>query len=214
MKIVTLGSPGVGKGTYTQELVKRLNLVHISTGDIFRKNIAEGTEIGLKIKDLMDAGNFVPDEIVFEILRNRLGEDDCQNGFVLDGFPRSVVQAEELDKITKIDLALNFKADHEVIMDRFSGREICQSCKKIYHVRNIIPKVKGICDDCGGNIIQRDDDKPEIIKNRLAIYEEKSAPLIEFYRNKGILRELIINEEFGKHKEMIMARILEVVNNN
>lgn len=207
MKLILLGSPGVGKGTYTQELVKDLNIVQISTGDIFRENIKSKTVLGQKVENYLSTGKLVPDELVIEIVRERLKEKDCQKGFILDGFPRTLRQAEALDKITKIDLVLNFKADHQVIIDRLSGRRICRSCKWIYHLKNSPTKIDGQCDKCEGETFHRPDDFPEAIQKRLSVYETETAPLIDYYKKKGLLREVVVNEEFSKYREEIMNRI-------
>jgi len=211
MKIVVLGSPGVGKGTYTQELVKGLNLIHVSTGDIFREKIKNQTELGKQVESYLSSGGLVPDELVIAVIKERLSREDCVKGFILDGFPRTVKQAEALGKITSIDLVLNFKADKEVIIDRLGGRRICRSCKWIYHVRNIVPKVEGKCDYCEGELYQRPDDVQEAIDKRLNTYEKETAPLIGYYREKGVLKEITINEEFGKYKDIIMERIMKVI---
>ncbi len=212
MKIIVLGSPGVGKGTYTQELVKVLNLTHLSTGDIFREHIKNQTELGKQVESYLSEGKLVPDQLTIELVEERLSQPDCAEGFILDGFPRTISQAEALDKITTLDLAINFKANQEVIITRLSGRRICKSCKWIYHTRLLKSKIEGKCDHCGGDIIQRPDDTPQAIEKRLAAYEKEAAPLIEYYQNKGILREITINEEFGKYGNIIMERILKVIN--
>jgi len=214
MKIIVLGSPGVGKGTYTQDLVKILNLIHISTGDLFRENIKNETELGKQAQEFINQGKLVPDQITISMVKERLSKDDCKNGFILDGFPRTVAQAEALEKITPLDLVLNFKADPETIIARLGGRIICKKCARIYHQKNLIPKQEGICDFCGGELNVRDDDKPEAVEKRLKLYQEQAAPLIDFYKKKNFLREITINEEYGIHKKMIQERILKVINNS
>ncbi len=212
MKIVVLGSPGVGKGTYTQDLIKILNLVHVSSGDLFRNNIKNETELGLKAQEYIKRGELVPDKITIGMVRARLSEEDCQKeGFVLDGFPRTVPQAEALTEITGLDLVINFKADDEIIVGRLSGRIICRKCARIYHLKNMPPKEEGVCDFCGGEIYQRDDDKPEAVKKRLGAYHEQAAPLIEYYLEKCLLKEITVNEEYGLHKDLIQRRILDVI---
>ncbi|MBU1111532.1 MAG: adenylate kinase [archaeon] len=211
MKIVVLGSPGVGKGTYIGGILEVMPTTHISTGDIFRENMKNNTELGQKVKQYMEAGQLVPDELVIDLVKDRLAQDDCKDGFILDGFPRTVEQAQALDGITDLDMVVSFKADQEVILGRLSGRRICRNCKTIWHIKNIPTKVEGVCDKCDGEVYQRKDDSPETIKERLEIYEKKTTPLIDFYKEKGLLREIVINEDFGAHKEMIMERIMKVI---
>jgi len=215
MKLVVLGSPGAGKGTYTQELVKRLNLVHISTGEIFRHLAQEGNPLGLKVKEkYLSQGKLVPDDVVISLVKERLSNNDCEAGFILDGFPRTLEQAEALQNIVKIDTVLLFKADDDVIISRISGRMTCQDCGRIYHMKNMNPKQEGVCDICGGEVLIRSDDNEEAVRDRLRIYREKTAPLINYYRKKGLLSELLINEDFGTHGEMIIARIMKVLGIN
>lgn len=208
MKIVLLGSPGVGKGTYATAIKDILKIPHISTGDLFRENRKNNTELGKKAQEYMDKGDLVPDEITIEMLKERIANE---TGFLLDGFPRTIPQAEALDQITKIDLALNFTADHDIIIQRLSGRRICKKCGAIFHLQNIIPKVENICDHCGGELYQRPDEKPEVIKERLKVYQEKTAPLIDYYQNKGILKTVQVNEDFSTHKEEIIKRIMDAI---
>jgi adenylate kinase len=213
MKILVLGSPGVGKGTYTSALVKAKHLVHISTGDLFRNNIKNQTELGKKVKEYLDSGALVPDELTIALVKDRLEKEDCKfKGFILDGFPRTIPQADALEQITRIDLVIKFSADHDVIMSRLTGRMICKGCGEIYHKINIKPKVKGVCDLCGKELYVRDDDTPVSVEKRLALYQEKTAPLIDYYKEKGILESLTFNEDFGSHGEEILRKILEVVN--
>jgi adenylate kinase len=214
MKIIALGSPGVGKGTYATEIVRKYNMLHISTGQIFRDNIKGGTELGLKAKEYIDAGKLVPDEVTIDMVKDRLAKEDCQEGgFLLDGFPRTIPQAESLSEFCKMDLVINFKADSDVIIQRLSGRRICRKCGTTFHAVNIKPKQEGVCDSCGGELYQRDDDKPEAIKQRLIVYEEQTAPLIGYYTEKGMLKEITINEDFGEHKEDIMNRVFNLIDN-
>jgi len=187
MRIVLLGPPGIGKGSYAKELSKRLGIPHISTGDIFREEIKKETELGKKVKKYVEKGELVPDEIVIEVVRNRLSQPDCQKGFILDGFPRTLIQAKALNEITKIDIVFNFEAPIDVIIDRVSGRRICRKCGAIYHIRYNPPKKNGICDICGGELYQREDDKPEIVKHRLELYDKQFKPIVEYYEKKGLL---------------------------
>ena len=190
MNIVILGPPGVGKGTYAGFLSKKYNIPKISVGDLFRKAIKDETELGKKIKGYVSSGDLVPDEIVIELVKNRLEEDDCEKGFLLDGYPRTVAQAEAMGKFKKIDVALNFVAPDEVIMSRIGGRRTCSKCGAIYHIKNVPPKVEGICDRCGGRLIQRSDEKPQVIKNRLVVYREKTKPVSDYLRKKGCLVDI------------------------
>jgi len=208
MNIILLGSPGVGKGTYATELSKRLNIPHISTGDIFRKHMAESTELGVKTKEFIDKGQLVPDSITIEMTKQEF--EKCPNGFLLDGFPRTIAQAEAFET-TKINMVLNFIADDEIIIQRLSGRRTCKQCSAIFHIKNIPPKKEGVCDKCGGELYQRDDEKPEVIKNRLDVYNKQTKPLIDYYKGKGLLKEVKVNEDFGTHKELIMDRIFKAI---
>lgn len=191
MKIVMLGAPGAGKGTQAEKLAEKYGLPHISTGDIFRKNLKEGTELGKEAKTYMDAGKLVPDELTVRILLDRVGNDDCKDGYILDGFPRTIPQAEALDaelgKIKeKIDFAIDVDVPDDNIVNRMSGRRACPKCGATYHLEFIPPKNDGVCDVCGAELIIRDDDKPETVKNRLAIYHEQTQPLVDYYRKKGV----------------------------
>lgn len=193
MKIIMLGAPGAGKGTQAKMIADKFSIPHISTGDIFRANIKNGTELGMEAKKYMDQGLLVPDELTVKILLDRVAQDDCKNGYVLDGFPRTIPQAEVLDKALtelgdKIDYAINVDVPDENIINRMSGRRACVTCGATYHVIHIPPKSEGICDKCGAQLILRDDDKPETVKNRLNVYHEQTQPLIDFYSSKGVLK--------------------------
>lgn len=193
MKIIMLGAPGAGKGTQAQMIADKYNIPHISTGDIFRENVKNGTELGMEAKKYMDKGLLVPDELTVKILLDRVAKDDCKNGYVLDGFPRTIPQAEVLDNALnelgeKIDYTINVDVPDTNIIRRMSGRRACLSCGATYHIEHVPPKKEGICDKCGKELVQRDDDKEETVKNRLEVYHKQTQPLIEFYTKKGVLK--------------------------
>ena len=193
MKIIMLGAPGAGKGTQAKMIADKYQVPHVSTGDIFRANIKNGTELGMEAKKYMDQGQLVPDELTVKILLDRVAQPDCKNGYVLDGFPRTIPQAEVLDKALaelseSIDYAINVDVPDENIVRRMSGRRACLSCGATYHIEHIPPKKEGICDTCGQELVLRDDDKPETVLNRLDVYHKQTQPLIDFYTEKGVLR--------------------------
>ncbi|MBE5924345.1 MAG: adenylate kinase [Lachnospiraceae bacterium] len=195
MKIIMLGAPGAGKGTQAKMIAAKYGIPHISTGDIFRANIKNGTELGAKAKQYMDKGELVPDELVVDLVIDRFKEPDCANGYVLDGFPRTIPQAEALDKALTaigetVDYAINVEVPDENIINRMGGRRACVGCGATYHVVYSPTKVEGKCDTCGGDLIIRDDDKPETVKNRLSVYHEQTQPLIDYYTKKGIIKEV------------------------
>ena len=201
MNIVVLGPPGVGKGTYAGVLSKKQGIPTISVGDLFRNAIKNETPLGKKIKGYVSSGDLVPDEVVVELVKNRLEEDDCKNGFILDGYPRTVPQAEAMEKFKKVNVALNFFAPDEVIMERIGGRRTCSKCGAIYHTKNVPPKTEGKCDKCSGELIQRADEKPEVIKKRLVVYREKTKPVADYLRKKGVIADINANypiEEIDK----------------
>lgn len=195
MKIIMLGAPGAGKGTQAKKIAAKYSIPHISTGDIFRANIKNGTELGKKAKTYMDQGCLVPDELVVDLVVDRIHQDDCENGYVLDGFPRTIPQAEALDKALAeldetIDYAINVEVPDENIVKRMSGRRACVGCGATYHIVHAPAKTENICDTCGGELILRDDDKPETVLKRLDIYHEQTKPLIDYYTDKNILVEV------------------------
>ena len=188
MKIIMLGAPGAGKGTQAKKVAKKYNIPHISTGDIFRANIKEGTELGKRAKEYMDKGELVPDDITIGMLLDRIHKADCKDGFVLDGFPRTIPQAkslsEALSKLNeKIDYAINIDVPDDSIITRMSGRRACLSCGSTYHIKYSAPKKENICDNCGSELVIRDDDKPETVKKRLDVYHKQTQPLIDYYDN-------------------------------
>jgi len=187
MNIVLLGPPGIGKGTVAGKLSKRLKLPHIATGDMLRENVSQKTKLGLKAQSYMDKGLLVPDELVIEMMKERLQKDDYKKGFILDGFPRTINQAEEIGKVTKIDKVVNIQASDKIIIERLSKRRVCDKCGFNYHLDFIKPNREGICDKCSGTLYRREDDKPEAIKERLKVYREKTEPLINYYKEKGLI---------------------------
>jgi len=195
MKIIMLGAPGAGKGTQAKKIAAKYAIPHISTGDIFRANIKNNTELGQKAKTYMDKGELVPDELVVDLIMDRFKEADCANGYVLDGFPRTIPQAEALDKALSangesVDYAVNVEVPDENIINRMSGRRACVGCGATYHIVYNPTKVEGKCDACGADLILRDDDKPETVEKRLNVYHEQTQPLIDYYKAKGILKEV------------------------
>ena len=195
MKIIMLGAPGAGKGTQAKKIAEKYDIPHISTGDIFRANIKNGTELGQKAKTYMDQGLLVPDELVCDLVVDRVQQDDCKKGYILDGFPRTIPQAESLDAALSrlgeaVDYAINVEVPDENIVKRMGGRRACVGCGATYHLVYAAPKKEGICDNCGAELILRDDDKPETVQKRLGVYHEQTQPLIDYYTKKGILKEV------------------------
>ena len=195
MKIIMLGAPGAGKGAQAKMIAEKYGIPHISTGDIFRYNIKNGTELGKEAKKYMDQGLLVPDELTVKILLDRVAKDDCKNGYVLDGFPRTIPQAEVLEEaLTKlgdrIDYAINVEVPDENIVKRMGGRRACVNCGATYHIVSIPTKVEGICDRCGNPVVLRDDDKPETVQKRLKVYHEQTQPLIDYYKKQNILKSV------------------------
>ena len=195
MKIIMLGAPGAGKGTQAKMIAEKYSIPHVSTGDIFRANIKNGTELGKQAKEYMDAGKLVPDELTVKILLDRVAQDDCKDGYVLDGFPRTIPQAEVLEDALnklgdKIDYAINVDVPDENIVRRMSGRRACLKCGAPYHIEHIPPKQEGICDTCGSELVLRDDDKPETVLNRLKVYHDQTQPLIDFYTERNVLKSV------------------------
>ena len=214
MKIIMLGAPGAGKGTQAKKIAAKYDIPHISTGDIFRANIKNGTELGNKAKTYMDQGLLVPDELVVDLVVDRVQQDDCKNGYVLDGFPRTIPQAEALDKALaalgdKVDYAIDVNVPDENIVNRMGGRRACVGCGATYHLVYAPTKTEGICDVCGKELILRDDDKPETVQKRLNVYHEKTQPLIDYYTKAGILKTVDgtvdINDVFAAIVEILGA---------
>ncbi len=212
MKIIMLGAPGAGKGTQAKSIAEKYGIPHISTGDIFRANIKNGTELGKKAKAYMDQGMLVPDELTLDLVMDRFAQDDCEKGYVLDGFPRTIPQAEALteallEKGEKIDYAIDVAVPDEAIISRMSGRRACLTCGATYHVEFNPPKQEGVCDTCGAALVQRDDDKPETVKKRLSVYHQQTQPLIEYYERQGVLRQV----DGTKSMDQVFAGIIEIL---
>jgi adenylate kinase len=210
VRIVLLGMPGVGKGTQAKALAKQLNILHICSGDLLRQAVSKGSELGKKAKDFMDKGELVPDNLVDQLIRERINQSDAKNGFVLDGYPRNNQQAMELDKMLlsnqqEIDAVICLEASPEVIIQRLTGRRLCSKCQANFHIKNMPPKREGICDYCGGKLYRRRDDNEETIKNRLKVYQQATLSLIDYYRNKNKLQKILADEE----ADVVLKKILK-----
>ncbi len=219
MNLVFLGLPGAGKGTQAALLAEKYNIPHISTGDMFREAVKQETELGKKAKEYMEAGELVPDQVTIGIVRERLAQDDCRRGFILDGFPRTIAQAEALEEVLQelnreLDLALLIDAPEEELVERLTGRRVCQNCGATYHVKFDPPEVEGICDECGGKLEQRDDDKPATVKKRLEVNRKKTEKMIDFYSSRGILTEIDARGEIEDIQEKIIRLIEDGLNDN
>ncbi len=204
MQIILLGPPGAGKGTQSRTITKKLGIPHISTGDILRQASSQKTPLGLTAKDYMDRGHLVSDDLMINLIKERIKREDCKKGFLLDGFPRTIPQAEALEKISHIDKVIKLKIENEVAIERLSGRRTCKDCNAMYHIIYISPKREGICDRCGGKLIIREDDRKEAILERLEVYREETRPLIKYYRKKGLL--IIIDG--GRAKQEVTEDLL------
>jgi len=210
MRLILLGPPGAGKGTYASRLSSRLGIPHISTGDMVREEIRAGTPLGRILKEYSSRGELVPDEIIIRLLRERIEKPDCDEGFILDGFPRTIPQAEALDEMIKIDLVINLNVPDDIIILRLSNRLVCRRCGAIYNRLTLKPKRDMICDICGGELYTREDDKPEVVKERLKVYRRQTQPLIEYYRKKGILRDVYCKDPTVK-PEVIVDEIMKII---
>ena len=215
MDMILLGLPGVGKGTQAKKLEDKLEIPHIATGDIFREAIKNKTPLGKKAKSFIDAGELVPDEVTIGIVEERLKESDCKDGFILDGFPRTIAQAEALDEILseqnrELDLAIYLQAEIDILVERLAGRRVCVDCGATYHVKNDPPEVEGVCDKCGGELIQRSDDQEKTVKKRIEVNKEKTAKLADYYQNKGILHEVESTGGIDK----VQARLMKLIEAN
>ena len=208
MKLILLGAPGAGKGTQAEVLCKKLNIPSISTGNILRAAIKDGTPTGLKAKEYIDSGALVPDEVIIGIINERLAQDDCKNGYILDGVPRTIAQAEALEKAgIRFDAVVSIEVSEEQILRRMTGRRVCGACGASYNVEFVPPRVEGICDSCGGKLIQRKDDTPETVRERLKVYHTETEPLTEFYANRGLLRPV----NCADTKEAVTQAILDAL---
>jgi len=210
-KIIFLGPPGSGKGIVSQRVAPTIKAQHISIGELFRQNLKEQSEIGLKAKEFMEKGELVPDEIVIEMLKQRIEKEDCKKGFILDGFPRTIPQAQSLHKLIEIDVAVHMNVTEEVIIIRNATRVSCKDCGQIYNLRTSSPKKQGICDNCQGQVIRRKDDEPEVMRNRLKVYQDQTYPLIDFYKDKGVLAEVFC-DKIEQTPEETFQQVMEAIN--
>lgn len=215
MRLVFLGPPGAGKGTQADIVSERLGLPHISPGDMFRKAVKEGTPLGSKVKAFMDRGELVPDDVTIEVIEERISRPDCARGFILDGFPRNLAQAEALERMferlgLRLDAVINFEVPLDILVDRSVGRRVCRSCGATYHVRYNQPRVEGVCDACGATLVQRDDDKEETVKQRLKVYLEQTEPLVDYYARRGKLLSVDGSRPVG----VVTAEILKTLGVN
>ncbi|MEA5096811.1 adenylate kinase [Sedimentibacter saalensis] len=212
MRAILLGPPGAGKGTQADTIVKEFSIPHISTGDIFRKNIKEGTVLGKKAKEYMDQGLLVPDELTVELVKDRLLDEDCKNGFLLDGFPRTIFQADALEEALKdmdqsLDYVVNIEVRKELLIERAVGRRVCKDCGQTYHMTFNRPAMEGVCDNCKGELLQRKDDTEETVTKRINVYQEQTEPLIEYYTNKGIIVNIDGEKPIAEVGKNIVAKL-------
>lgn len=209
MRLILLGAPGAGKGTQADFITEKLGIPVVSTGNLLRSAIAHGTELGKKAASYMDNGSLVPDELVLDLVRERISQPDCRKGMVFDGFPRTLAQAEALDKVMEVDMVLFLKVEDEVIVQRMSGRRTCPECQTTYHVVSHPPRAEGICDKCGAALGIRKDDRPEVVRQRLAVYHKQTEPIVKYYQQKGLLR-VIDSEETVEGTSALVAQALGV----
>lgn len=214
MRLILLGPPGVGKGTQASRIIEKYDIPHISSGDMFRTNIKEGTELGVSAKEYMDKGLLVPDELVISMVMDRLSQDDCKDGFLLDGFPRTIDQGKELDKGleklgVKLDKVINIQADKDILIERITGRRVCEKCGATYHIKYNPPKVEGVCDIDGGKLYQREDDTVETVTTRIEVYYEQTEPLIDYYRKKNLILDVDGTREIQEIFETIVNSLSE-----
>lgn len=214
MRLILLGPPGVGKGTQASRIIEKYDIPHISSGDMFRTNIKEGTELGVSAKEYMDKGLLVPDELVISMVMDRLSQDDCKEGFLLDGFPRTIDQGKELDKgleelDVELDKVINIQADKDILIERITGRRVCEKCGATYHIKYNPPKVEGVCDIDGGKLYQREDDTVETVTTRIEVYYEQTEPLIDYYRKKNLILDVDGTREIQEIFETIVNSLSE-----
>ncbi len=212
MRVILLGPPGAGKGTQAASIAKEVGIPHISTGEMFRASLKEGTPLGLEAKKYMDSGELVPDDVVVGMVRERIQQPDCKEGFLLDGFPRTIIQAQKLDETLEndglnMDLVVNLVCNDKTVLSRLTGRRVCRNCGAIYHVENMPSKQSGICDECGGELYQRDDDKADTILNRLEVYRNSTEALIDYYRQKDLLKDVDANAQREETLNAMLALI-------
>ncbi len=212
MRVILLGPPGAGKGTQAASIAKEVGIPHISTGEMFRASLKEGTPLGLEAKKYMDSGELVPDDVVVGMVRERIQQPDCKEGFLLDGFPRTIIQAQKLDETLEndglnMDLVVNLVCNDKTVLSRLTGRRVCRNCGAIYHVENMPSKQSGICDECGGELYQRDDDKADTILNRLEVYRNSTEALIDYYRQKDLLKDVDANAQREETLKAMLALI-------
>lgn len=212
MRLILLGQPGVGKGTQAVVLAKKLNILNICSGDLLRQAVSQGTELGKRAKDFMDKGELVPDNLVSQLVMERISREDARDDFILDGYPRNINQARELDRMLagnhqEIDMVIYLTANQDVIIQRLTGRRLCENCQANFHIKNMPPKKEGVCDHCGGKLYQRLDDNEETIKNRLKVYQQTTSPLIEYYRSKNKLKQIPADEEADIVLEVILREL-------
>jgi adenylate kinase len=210
MRIIILGPQGSGKGTYASRLSPILGIPHISTGDMCREEVKAGTARGKEIEKYVNAGNLVPDEIILQMVKERLKKPDCEKGFIFDGFPRTLNQAKELEKIAAPDVALYLDVPEWILIERLGSRVVCEKCGKIYNLRTLKPKKEGICDECGGKLVRRKDDTPEAIRKRLEEYEKKTKPIVDFYKEKGILKKVSC-DKIDIPPDVMVEKILKIL---
>ena len=203
MRLIMLGAPGSGKGTQARFIVKQYNIPQISTGDLLRAAVKEATELGIKAQEYMNLGNLVPDDLVLLLLKERISQDDCSDGFVLDGFPRNLAQAKALEDITDVDLVISISVDHNLLVERITGRRTCKNCGAIFHIQYQPPQERNICDKCSGNLYQREDDTEETVKRRLNTYENETEPLIEYYVNLNILETVVSDGTIDEMRQKV-----------
>ncbi|MHA1968023.1 MAG: adenylate kinase [Candidatus Hodarchaeales archaeon] len=209
MKLILLGAPGSGKGTQAKFIVKQYNIPQISTGDLLRAAVNEATELGLKAQEYMNTGTLVPDDLVILLLKERISQDDCLDGFILDGFPRNLTQAKALEDITDVELVINISVDYNLLVERITGRRTCKKCDAIYHIQYQPPQKKNICDKCSGELYQREDDTEETVKKRLNTYEKETKPLIDYYKGQKTLETLVSDGTIDEMRQKVVNLLLK-----